>query len=234
MGARRSCSRRRAVRCRWARTCRCSAIRHRHSQHPFAAARHFIKSTALAHSRIARLRCVASAGAARGRARLATAALTPLEHAVTAAPLKERARGQHSFCRCDGSRCSRSWHCAVRRRWACTCRCSATRRERWHHRGERIVAGAATLCRCSGSALRPARASSLRARSRRPLPPAFKIVQLARRRHRRCRRCGWSLIKPPRRRSSWPYATQHAHKQATRQRSDRMAHPGVAARTRRA
>ena len=48
-------------------------FRHHRWQHPFAAARRFfVKSTAPARSRIARLRCVASVGAARGP--------VPLEH----------------------------------------------------------------------------------------------------------------------------------------------------------
>ena len=46
---------------------------------------------ALARSRNARRCCVASAGAARGRVRLATAALTPLEPAVAAAHLSRSA-----------------------------------------------------------------------------------------------------------------------------------------------
>ena len=61
----------------------------------FAATRRPCRADATpACSRIARRRCVASAGAARGRARLATAALTPLERAVAMAPLEECAGDQ--------------------------------------------------------------------------------------------------------------------------------------------
>jgi hypothetical protein len=73
VGARRSCSRRCAVSLSQRTLVAAARFRHRRSQHPFAAARRFfVKSTAPARSRIARLRCVASVGAARG--------LGPLEH----------------------------------------------------------------------------------------------------------------------------------------------------------
>ena len=81
----------------------------------------------------------------------------PLEHAVAAAPLGERTRRQHHyFRRCDGSRCSRSWHRAVRRRRARTCRCSRTtacgRCRRWQHFSTRSLRNADAKIRSEDAA----------------------------------------------------------------------------------
>jgi hypothetical protein len=146
---------------------------------------------------------VAAAGAARGRAQLATAALNPLELAVTAVLLEERTRRQHRHLAAAKSadalaagsateQCAAAgralvaaaavpsaagWR-AVHRRWRCT------RMRRAHSFVMR------RRCRSLWAGLAAAALVS-------PTAGACCCLLHARRRHRCCCRCRWSLINPP-------------------------------------
>ena len=178
VGARRSCMQP-AVRLRERRGCRARSHRRRGAPlvvgaPAFAAAGPNRRRPVPARSRIARLRCVASAEPLADSSRLSS---LPPRLSLS----RESVGGQH---RRGGASAA-------------------------------VPPPAAAAVGAEASAL----ASSPSARMCRPLQLASRSCSVARRRLRRRRRCERALIKPPQRRRGWPYATQHAHKQATRPRS---------------